>query len=267
MNLNVKIFSTLLLASIFWSYVSSEATTIVTPDTYIAFLKSASSPGRTIILQMNPDDEKTVTFTQDYQNDKEPIVKKGGWEKGNDGTVIVTFPDETMKFVFVAVTNEFKYKEKTIRSIGEYKLVLKDYDTAVWGSEGLILKVSPLPFETEWSWIETTLPDDEKHSPGSTDFVLRLGADERISVQGDCNVLIGSFRIRDEGRVTVSLLASTKKFCPNSKEQTFIDDIHHATRYSIKGDILTLTLDDKLSGTMSFTRRIKVDEPPYIPEH
>ncbi len=208
--------------------------------TYITFLPSASSGGRTIVLHLAADTKQTAIFTQDYRNQKPPIVKTGTWQKVGERDILVTLPDEKLKF-----------------TIDDTKIILDQPDDSQWGGGGLELDLSLLELPSEWMWVDTQLPGGVTHAPQrNTSFVMTLGADMKVSVIGDCNSLSGSFTLYDEADASFAVTTGTKKACQDSVEALFLSDINRTTAYAVDADTLTLSLegDTQGYGTMTFVR-------------
>lgn len=208
--------------------------------TYIAYLPSASSGGRTIILQLNNDQKRTAVFTQDYQNGKASITKSGTWERVGEKTLVVTLPSEQLKF-----------------TVSDTKIILDNPVDAGWGEVGLELGISKLPFPSEWKWVDTRLPGNVLHAPeAGTSFVMTLTADMKVSVVGDCNALMGTFALYSDDDASFSVNGSTRMMCQKSLETTFMSDINRTTAYAVDKDTLVLSLEGDMAGygTMTFTR-------------
>jgi heat shock protein HslJ len=217
--------------------------------TYTAFLPAASTPGRTLILQLNVDATHSATLTHDYKNNKPVIVQSGTWEDRNlTGLVIVTLPQKDGVLTAKPEVLTFIYEDN--------KLSLTGYDATVWGAEGLTLSRSDLALESEWAWVETETKDAKITPEGTLPFILKLAGNGKVNVQGDCNTLMGAYHLDADAKMTVSILASTRKACQGSQEQQFMTDINKTASYEVRGNMLHLEMAND-AGTMVFARRLK----------
>ncbi len=208
--------------------------------TYIAYLPSASSGGRTIILQLNNDTQKTAVFTEDYQNGKAPITKSGTWQREGEKTLVVTLPKEQLKF-----------------TVEDTKIILDNPVESGYGNDGIELGISPIPFPSQWKWVDTRLPGNVIHVPElGTSFVMTLTSDMKVSVAGDCNALMGTFTLYGVDDASFAVNGSTRMMCQKSLETTFMSDINRTTAYTVDKDMLILSLEGDIQGygTMTFVR-------------
>ena len=112
---------------------------------------------------------------------------------------------------------------------------------------------APLP-ETEWVWLQTELPNGTLVStPTREQYVLVFGKDGTLHSTTDCNSLTGTYVAQSEV-LSVSQLASTKKFCKDTLESTYSRDLMLATSYTILGNRLTVHLNRDV-GTMVFEKK------------
>jgi heat shock protein HslJ len=214
--------------------------------TYIGFLPSASGGGRTIILQLNGNTQKTAVFTQSYNNSQPAITKSGTWERSGEKNIVVVLPSEKLTFI-----------------VSDTKIILDNPVESGYGEEGLELGVSTLPFPSQWKWVDTRLPGDVVRAPEvGESFIMTLTPDLKVSVSGDCNVLMGTFSLYSDSDASFSVNASTRMMCPKSLEGTFMSDVNRTTAYQVDGDMLVLSLEGDIQGygTMTFIRIISVED-------
>lgn len=99
------------------------ATTNPLVGTYRVTVPDSKSKGRLITLSL--DDKRNAVLTQDYQNDKEPVVQSGSWSGDSNGTIIVTLGDKPYAFSFNPADS------------GSLRLL--NPDVKVWGAATLTL--------------------------------------------------------------------------------------------------------------------------------
>lgn len=100
-------------------------------NTYIATLPAASGGGERLIA-LHLHDDGTARMATDYQSDEPPIVEFGSWQDNGDGTLTVTLTGQ----------EDEPYDEPQVMTFkldGDL-LEMVDYDTAVYGSEGMTLR-------------------------------------------------------------------------------------------------------------------------------
>lgn len=128
--------------------------------------------------------------------------------------------------------------------------------------------------QAEWIWIKTVYSNPGWASVGPTkgkDFTLTLNEDKTLSVAGDCNAIKGEYTLdentvsgletEDEmslGKIKVSAVATTKKYCDWSKESAFLKDFSKVSTYDMRTLQLDLVLPDG-QGTMKFKRNLEVE--------
>ncbi|MEN9337925.1 MAG: hypothetical protein RIQ41_239 [Candidatus Parcubacteria bacterium] len=111
----------------------------------------------------------------------------------------------------------------------------------------------PLP-ETQWVWLQTELPNGTLVStPAREQYVLVFGQDGTLHSSTDCNSFTGTYVVQSEV-LSISPLASTKKFCKNTLESTYARDLMLTTSYTILGNRLTVNLN-RDAGTMVFEKK------------
>ncbi|HEY1037389.1 MAG TPA: META domain-containing protein [Candidatus Paceibacterota bacterium] len=121
---------------------------------------------------------------------------------------------------------------------------------------------------SEWAWKGTEykagLAPSKPASKGQ--FSMVLNPDGKVVIAGDCNSINGSFELGEDtvsgpetidelalGKMKFSELASTKKYCAKSLEQSFVADLGKVVSYEMRPSGLALVLANG-QGVMSFER-------------
>lgn len=128
--------------------------------------------------------------------------------------------------------------------------------------------------QSDWIWTKTTYTNPGWASAGPTqgkDFTLTLNDNKTLSVVGDCNVIKGEYTLdentvsgletEDEmsmGKIKVSAVATTKKYCDWSKENVFLKDFSKISAYTMRTLQLELLLPDG-QGTLIFNRKEELE--------
>ena len=105
-----------------------------------------------------------------------------------------------------------------------------------------------------WKWHRTVYDNNTKILAAKPDnYTLKLLPDGQVTVQGDCNLAGGSYRIKEEA-ISIEITNSTLAACPpESQSQSYLRDLGAADSYFL--DDNTLYIDLKYdSGTMKFLR-------------
>lgn len=107
---------------------------------------------------------------------------------------------------------------------------------------------------TEWAWVRTTYPNKAAlTAPTGNKFVMTLKADKTISSSTDCNGLGGNYVVNGEV-LSFSEFISTLRYCEDSPETQYSQDLRQTSSYVISGNELRLNLT-KDAGTMYFQKR------------
>ncbi|MEZ4771016.1 MAG: copper resistance protein NlpE N-terminal domain-containing protein [Caldilineales bacterium] len=109
----------------------TDETPVAQSLTFVSSQPAADSPGLDRSLTFYEDGR--VTLTSDYLNDQPPIVEEGTWAGNADGTVTVTLTGQQ---------GGQPYATPVVITFGmqDGSLVAVDYDTSLYGSEGLTMQ-------------------------------------------------------------------------------------------------------------------------------
>ncbi len=103
-----------------------------------------------------------------------------------------------------------------------------------------------------WQLSTLTAADGSEISPDDPSrYTLVFGEDGHVAVVADCNQGGGEYAA-EAGSLTMGALISTLAACPEgSLDTVFMQQIGQATGYTVDGDVLTLTLADGSSITLT----------------
>lgn len=109
----------------------AEAEATLPVGTYRAELPAASSPGRIVEVTLAAD--KTVKWTTDYQNGKDPVVQVGTWRSHADQVfeVVVSLTGQGEETYDEPVNIRFNLEEN--------RLTATSYDKSIFGAEAIEL--------------------------------------------------------------------------------------------------------------------------------
>jgi para-nitrobenzyl esterase len=108
---------------------------------------------------------------------------------------------------------------------------------------------------TNWRWIALT-SRTETLTVGEPDrYTMAFTNGDRVALRADCNRGAGSVTFPEAGVVRFGPLALTRALCPSgSLGERFAREVGHATRWSVRGDELSLKLESDAT-TLRFKRR------------
>ncbi|WP_010420820.1 copper resistance protein NlpE N-terminal domain-containing protein [Anaerophaga thermohalophila] len=92
------------------------------------------------------------------------------------------------------------------------------------------------------------LPDEKVKTVEKEKIFLEFSSEEKkISGFAGCNNFFGKYEIPEEGKITLSLLGSTKKFCSETMEieTLFMDMLNNCKHYTLSQDTLVLLNQNK----------------------
>ncbi|WP_299063377.1 META domain-containing protein [uncultured Polaribacter sp.] len=78
-------------------------------------------------------------------------------------------------------------------------------------------------------------------------YITLKTKDNRFTGFAGCNVINGEYILDEGNRIKFGEIASTKMFCPNTDEQTFLDVLNTVNNYTITNDILFLNIGKQAS--------------------
>ena len=106
-------------------------------------------------------------------------------------------------------------------------------------------------FDWRWEWTEyadrtRTVSEDPAR------YIVRFGERNALRVRADCNSGSGRHVERDDGSMTLSRIATTKKGCgKGSQDREFLKNLADVRAYRFEADLLFLELRD--GGAMRFS--------------
>lgn len=99
-------------------------------------------------------------------------------------------------------------------------------------------------FAYKWQWLSTV--DQQQKvvlTPPQSVFGLEFEQDGNLLISTDCNFANGSFQI-DGQQISFTNIASTLKYCQNSKETDFLAQLELAKNYQLENQRLTINLSN-----------------------
>ena len=108
--------------------ISCSASRAQWTGTYKATLPAASSPGRTLVLDITPDQK--VRLSTDYRNSQPPVIEIGTWSATED-RLLVVLTGRSDRTYDKPVMIQFELAGNTLTAVA--------YDLSLYGSAGLKL--------------------------------------------------------------------------------------------------------------------------------
>ena len=168
----------------------ADASPTVQSITFVSSQPAADSPGLERSLTFNEDG--TASMTSDYLNGQPPIVEEGTWAGNQDGTVTLTLtgqqgdqPYQTPVDITFAMLNG--------------SLVAVDYDTALYGSEGLTMQVETPAAEAP-AEAEAPASDETAAQDNAALFQTYLS----LSPAADSSALLRALALNTDGTATMT---------------------------------------------------------------
>ncbi len=257
----------------------AEPATASFSGTYTATLPAADTPGRAMILTLNPDG--SATMSTDYLNGQPAIVETGTWQVNDDGTVTTSFTQVGENMLATPDVITFAQQDNA--------LVAVEFDPEAYGSEGLTLVKNgeavagaPAPAEgtvpaegaTPAAPAEPVAPAEpaapaeitgvtwqlQEISRGSgsvspvadpTKYTLTLNADGTVAIVADCNTGAGTYEV-DGSAISFQQLATTRMACPQpSMGSQFTKVLEFVDSYAVENGNFVLSYSNG-SGTLTF---------------
>lgn len=105
------------------------------------------------------------------------------------------------------------------------------------------VKIAEKPLEgPQWTLVELN-----GHPVAATDnfFLVFSNKDNRLNGRGDCNSVMGDYKLGKEGILQMDHMGSTRAMCPNQRlEDEFFQTLGRVTKYNIDGEMLLLMNDE-----------------------
>lgn len=158
-------------------------------------------------------------------------TKSGTWQiADNSSKVVVDIAQQTpLQFVYTNTTpSTLQYQTG-----GELN----------WQPSLMLIKQESI-FAYKWQWL-STLDKQQKvvFTPPENVFGLVFSQDGRLAISTDCNSATGSFSLNGQ-KISFSEIASTLKYCPDSKEIDFYDQLKLAKSYQLDNQRLKINLSN-----------------------
>lgn len=89
-----------------------------------------------------------------------------------------------------------------------------------------------------WQWVSFADPNGTTDVPDPTRYTIQFAADGQASIQADCNQVIATYTVGEDGALSIVLGPSTMAACgPESLDQIFLAALPGVTTaYSLEGD-------------------------------
>ncbi len=72
-------------------------------------------------------------------------------------------------------------------------------------------------------------------------FHITFTPEGEVTGIGDCNILMGNYKLLNNRKIEMGHIASTRRLCPDMERETqFLEVVQTTTSYEIDGDILLL---------------------------
>ena len=118
----------------------------------------------------------------------------------------------------------------------------------------------------QWASLTETSPASQSVIPDPENYTIVFLADNTVSIQADCNVVLGSYQV-NASELTIMLGPSTLAACGESSlDQQFLKWLGQVGSFGMDGDQLVLGLKDE-AGHMSFNHGGMAEVPGLAPEY
>lgn len=97
--------------------------------------------------------------------------------------------------------------------------------------------------QTTWSVVEW---GGQPFEAGENYTLVLFDEGNRFGGRGDCNSIMGTYKLSGKNKIELSSVASTRAFCPNqTQEDRYIRELGEVDAYRIDGNRLSLMSDGK----------------------
>lgn len=112
--------------------------------------------------------------------------------------------------------------------------------------------VKALPLQgTQWSLIEW----NGRPFVSEGNYCIEFSDEGRFSGRGDCNSIMGDYKVTEDRKLGFGSVASTRMMCPNQEQEgRFVRMLESIDSYDIDGNMLMLFHDGELIGIMEGRR-------------
>lgn len=179
--------------------------------------------------------ERNLTFTikTKYTGKSDSVyVKTGKISWNDDGSALTLDPDDK--------------GQKIQYSAGENMLTQLDLQgnkiTGQTADKYILTKSNYAILEKYWKLVEVNgKPVTVDSTLNKEPFIIFKESDSRMSGNGGCNSISGSYRIESYNRITISKIISTRMSCPRMDlESEFLEGLNKADSFIITSDTLIL---------------------------
>jgi heat shock protein HslJ len=143
---------------------------------------------------------------------------------GIAGAAIYFFEGDNLFIDLVADSGTMQFAPLTIADNGEEEIAQDDELTSA-----------------EWQWFAVTSPEAMAEVTDPTRYTLTFMEDNSLSIQADCNVVLGTYVAGEDGSLSIMLGASTLAACPpDSQDVEFLGYLANARFYFIEEGNLSI---------------------------
>ena len=91
---------------------------------------------------------------------------------------------------------------------------------------------------TKWTLVEL---NGQQVQTDDNYYIILNEQEDRFNGRGDCNSLMGSYKLGENGKMQLTGIASTRAFCPDQAgEDKFFKTLGDVAGYDVDGDLLML---------------------------
>ena len=91
---------------------------------------------------------------------------------------------------------------------------------------------------TKWTLVEL---NGQQVQTDDNYYIILNEQEDRFNGRGDCNSLMGSYKLGEYGKMQLTGIASTRAFCPDQAgEDKFFKTLGDVAGYDVDGDLLML---------------------------
>jgi heat shock protein HslJ len=211
-------------------------------DKFRAIVPSLMFGRQVLSLELTGQDAKLTTFNLTDNNTK---VQSGSFAKAGE-FITVLLVDENGEAMQVPTEYLLNSSDAGLRLVDP---ISEGFDSA----DIIFEKNATSLVQTSWYWTETQLADGTLVEPSDKKkFKLVFKSDSEVSTTTDCNNGSGNY-YNTPNLILFTPMATTKKYCNGSLENTYLGYLVEVESYIVKGSNLILMLPYD-SGSMVFEK-------------